>query len=233
MEFQLNKTSIRIAGFLYLLVAIGGLFAEFFVRTKLIVQGNAAATAANIAGSEGLYRMGIAADVLCQISHFLLVLLLYILFRHIHRNMALLMLACVIASVAMTLLNLTHQANVLLLLDGGALNGAFNREQIEALVMLSIRQHNFGYALGGVFFGLWLYPLGHLMNQSGRFPRILGTLLKIGCFGYLIDTFVAILVPRYRETVMPVLMVAAIAELATCFYWLLAGLRAEKTGVGD
>jgi hypothetical protein len=53
----------RIAGGLYLIVIVGGIFAEIFVRGRLVVHGDAAATAHNILAHELLYRLGFAVEV--------------------------------------------------------------------------------------------------------------------------------------------------------------------------
>ena len=61
----------RIGGVLYLIIIAAGLFAEAFVRSRLIVSADAAATATNILAHETLFRLGIAADLstfLCAIA---------------------------------------------------------------------------------------------------------------------------------------------------------------------
>src|SRR5712671_439566 len=49
------RLKARIAGGLYLTIIVGGIFAEIFVRGRLVVHGNAAATAHNIVTHELLY----------------------------------------------------------------------------------------------------------------------------------------------------------------------------------
>jgi Domain of unknown function (DUF4386) len=228
MEFKLDKKSARIAGALYLVVAVLGIFSEFFVRGKLIVPGQISQTAHNIAANEGLYRLGLASDIICQLSHFFLVFVLYYMFRQVSKPAAALMVGCVLVSVAMTLVNLANHADALIWLSEAEYLRVFSIEQMKAMMQVVLLKHSFGYTLAGVFFGLWLYPLGHLVQHSGRFPKILGIMLKIGCFGYLIDTFVTVLAPAYKVTVSPVLAVAGVAELALCLYLLIVGLKEEQ-----
>lgn len=53
----------RIAGVLYLGVAVFATFAEFFVRASVYVPGDAAGTAEKIAANPGLIRTGFMADL--------------------------------------------------------------------------------------------------------------------------------------------------------------------------
>jgi hypothetical protein len=67
----------RIGGGLYLIIIVIGLFGEAFVRDRLIISGDAAATAANIISHESLWRFHIAAELLlliCAVSLLLILL---------------------------------------------------------------------------------------------------------------------------------------------------------------
>ena len=77
-NLSLRQTA-RIAGVLYLTIIIAGIFAEFFVRQSLVVPGDAGATASNIVASEGLFRLGIAADLVMILSDIALALVFYVL----------------------------------------------------------------------------------------------------------------------------------------------------------
>ena len=74
----------------------------------------------------------------------------------------------------------------LLLLSGADYLTAFTADQLHALVMFFLDLHEYGVFIASIFCGLWLLPLGYLVFKSGYIPRILGVLLMIGCFGYLI-----------------------------------------------
>jgi hypothetical protein len=82
----------RIGGVLYLVIIVAGLFGEMFVRNSLVVSGDAAATANNIMGSELLWRIGIAGDLIMHVCDVPLMLILYLLLRPVDRNLALMAL---------------------------------------------------------------------------------------------------------------------------------------------
>jgi len=90
--------------------------------------------------------------------------------------------------------------------------------------------HEYGYAIGNIFFGLWLVPLGFLVIKSGYFPKILGILLIIACFGYLLDFFVIFLFPSLGVIIHPFAMLpAAVAELAFCLWLLIKGVNDQSS----
>jgi Domain of unknown function (DUF4386) len=82
----------RLAGVFYLLTIIGGVFAEVFVRGRLVVRNDAAATATNILANEPLYRLGLVADLVMLASYVAVTLLLYLLLEPVSRPLALLAL---------------------------------------------------------------------------------------------------------------------------------------------
>ena len=85
------------------------------------------------------------------------------------------------------MLNMVNHLAALLLLNGGDYLTVFTTEQVNSLVLLFVNMHDLGYSIGTIFFGLWLLPLGYLVYKSESFPKVLGVLLIISCFGYLVD----------------------------------------------
>ena len=45
--------------------------------------------------------------------------------------------------------------------------------------------------------GLWLFPFGVLVFESGFYPKLLGVLLIVGCFAYLAVSLTSIVLPAY------------------------------------
>jgi len=182
---SINKTA-RIAGFLYLIPWVLSL-TNYFLRQSLIVPGDAAVTANNITASESLFRLSIVSDLIVQVVFVLLVLVLYKLLKPVNKNHALLMVIFFLISVPITMLNELNQFAALLLLSGADYLTVFTSDQLQALVPLFRGLHEYGIMIAYIFWGLWLFPLGYLVFKSGFLPKILGVLLMIGCFGYLID----------------------------------------------
>ena len=212
-----EKGLARIAGSLYLVVAVLGGFAELYVRSGVVVAGDATATADNIRDSATLFRVGFVSD-LAQATFFLFTAMaLYLLLRHVHELVARAMVVIVAVSVAIICLNLLNQYVALQVATG---------EGSDAMAGLFADMHAAGYLIAQIFFGLWLLPLGYLVYRSGFFPRAIGVLLAIGCFGYLADTFVQFMAPGIAESVEPfVVAPAAIGELSLVVWLLVKGVR--------
>jgi hypothetical protein len=183
------KKTARLAGFLYLMVVPLGIFGIMYVPSRLIVAGDAAATANNLMASESLFRLAIVSNLLASIVMLLVVLVLYKLLKPVNKNMAWLMVIFVLVAVPIAMLSELTQFAALQLLSGADYLALFTTEQLQAQALLFLRLHDQGSAIAFVFWGLWLFPLGYLVFKSGFLPRILGVLLMIACFGYVIDSF--------------------------------------------
>lgn len=217
----------RVAGSLYLVVAVLGGFAQLYVRDRLVDLGDPAATAANIRESAALFRAGFAAD-LVQAAFFLFTAMaLYLLLRHVNELVARAMVVFVAVSVAIMCINLLNQFVALRIATADGYASAFGGS--NELTGLFAGMHHDGYLIAQIFFGLWLAPLGYLVVKSGWFPKALGVLLVAGCFGYLADTFVQLFAPSVADGVEAfVLAPAAIGELAFVGWLLVKGVPVRE-----
>jgi hypothetical protein len=223
---SLKKTA-RVAGLLYLLVLVFVFFAGF-VYSSLVAAGDAAETAHNIVANEWLFRSGFVSDLVHQTCFLLLAWALYVLLKPVNRNFALLMVLFVLVAVAIQCINLLIQFAALELLSGAGYLTPFEADELHAQVMVFLNLHDHGILVAQIFFGLWLLPLGYLVYKSGFLPRILGVLLMIGCFGYLLDFFQYFLFPNYEVITYPGLAVATIAEFSLCGWLLIKGVRTQQ-----
>ena len=187
----------RVVGFLYFMLFFAP-FGLIYVPSRLFVRGDAAATATNIIASDSLFRLGIVSNILHPIVMILLVLAFYQLLKPVNTSMALLMVMFVLIAVPIAIFNEINQFAVLLILGGGDYLKEFTTAQLYALVMFFLDMHKRGILIAHIFWGLWLFPLGFLVFKSRFLPRILGVLLIIGCFGYVIHSFAAFLLPNYK-----------------------------------
>ena len=228
-----NKKTARVAGVLYLTIIITGIFAEFFVRQSFIVPGDATATANNIVANEGLFRLGIAGDLIMIMCDVALALIFYILLKSVSKSLALLAAFYRLAQATVLGINLLNLFIVLLLLSGADYLAVFGADQLDAQVLLFLNAHSIGYSIGLVFFALSLLFLGYLVFKSGYFPRVLGVLLIIASFGYLIDSFASFLLPNYNNYeaifALVVFLPAFIGELSLCLWLLLKGVNVQQT----
>jgi hypothetical protein len=193
-----NKIS-RIAGLIYLGVVLTGIFSLMYVPSKLIIYDNAALTFQNITTSEILFRFGIVGGIICYIFFLFLPIFLYKLLRQVNDNMAKLMVLLAIISVPMYFTNIQNEFTALSLIKNPNYLRAFSAEQIQSQVLFYLGQYNDGMRLIHIFSGLWLFPFGYLIFKSNFLPKILGILLMLGCFGYLINFFGHSLIPDYSE----------------------------------
>jgi hypothetical protein len=210
---------------LYCRIPIPGAFALIYVPSKLIVHGNATATANNIAASETLFRLGIAANLISQILFMWVALALYDLLKGVNQRHASLMLTLIVVSIPIALLNELNAIAALILVRGADFLAAFAKPQRDALAMLFLNLHSHGFDVAAIFWGLWLFPLGLLVYRSGFFPRILGVLLMAHCFYYLITRFASLVLPQYESIVDRWMTPLKFGELLFMVWLLIVGAR--------
>jgi uncharacterized membrane protein len=169
MKFASNPG--RFAGLLYLLTSIVGFFAMGYVPDKLIVRGNAAATANNIAASETLFRLGVAAELVGMAGFIFVARALYDLLKGVNQRHASLMVLLIVVSVPIAFLNELNSIAALVLVRGADFLSVFEKPQREALAMLFLRLHGQGFVVAEIFWGLWLFPLARLVYRSRFLPR--------------------------------------------------------------
>lgn len=222
------KKTARIAGLLYLVLIVCGVYAEFFVRANIFVSGDAVATIKNIQTHESLFRMGFISDLLSQVCYFLVAFTLYTLFKSLHKNLSLLFLLMVCVSVAILCLNMLHHFAALMLATGKGYS-VLTAEQLQTQVLMFLDLHRYGYLIAQIFYGAWLLPLGYLVFKSTYFPKIIGIFLMLGSVGYLIDFTLAFLLPAYRVALYDYVTVFAdIGEFSLCLWLLIVGVRMPK-----
>src|ERR1043166_738259 len=184
---SLKKRSRR-AAILYFLNGLPAPFALLYVPSVLIVRGNATATANNVRSSETFLRFGMAGELFSATLVIFAVLAFYTLFKAVNRKYARAMLVLMLISVPISYLNLLNDLAAITFARGPEFLASFAQPQRDALVLFFLRLHNQGLALAQIFWGLWLFPFGILVWQSGFIPRIIGVFVIIACFGYVISS---------------------------------------------
>jgi hypothetical protein len=205
----------RIAGALYLVIIVVGIVGPLLTRGQLVVAGDAAATAANIAAASELWRLGIALDILMQLCDVPVMLILFLLLSPVNRNVALLALLFNIVQTATLVANqLTLVAAQLLSVDHAALTD------------ISIQAYSYGEALGLVFFGFTLLANGYLIRHSGFLPWIIGLLIQIGGACYVLNSLVLLVAPDLASIAF--LIPAFVAELSLALWLTFKGVDGAK-----
>lgn len=221
----------RFAGFLYLIGSIPGFFALLYVPSKLFVHGNPAATAQNIAAHETLFRFGIFADLAGQTIFIFVALALYHLLKGVDKRLALAMLVLLLVSIPIAFLNELNSMAALLLARGADSLAAFDAQQRIAWMRFFLNLRGTGYDVAGIFWGLWLFPLGLLSYRSGFIPRIIGALLMIGCFAYLGNSFASIVYPDSADAVARILNPIQLVEMIFMLWLLIMGATPKPATV--
>jgi hypothetical protein len=213
-----TERTARVAGLLYFLVSIPGVFCLLYIPSHFIVRGDTEATASRILNSELVFRVGILSEVIGFTGFIFVVLALYRLLSGVSKALASVMVILMLVSIPISLLNVLNEFAALALVRGGDFLSVFDKPQRDALAMLFLQLHFEGVMVAQVFWGLWLVPFGVLVYKSGFLPRILGVLLILACFGYLANSFAAI-------GVLPQLASRVVGQLTICelpiILWLL------------
>jgi Domain of unknown function (DUF4386) len=220
-----TKNPGRFAGLLYMLMSIPGFFAMVYIPSKLIVYGNAAATANNIAASETLFRLGIAGELIGYAGFIFVALALYNLLKGVNRRQASLMVTLIVVSVPIAFLNEVNSIAALALVRGAYFLSIVEKPQREALAMLFLNLHFYGFVVAEIFSGLWLLPLGLLVYRSRFLPRFLGVWLALAGFAWVILSLTGILLPQYYDKVFTYSQPAVFGEIAFMLWLVIKGAR--------
>lgn len=228
MNFTTNPG--RFAGMLYLLTSIVGFFAMGYVPNKLIVSGNAAATANNIAASETLFRLGIAGELIGQAGFIFVALALYDLLKGVNQRHASLMVLLIVVSVPIAFLNELNSIAALVLVRRADFLSVFEKAQREALALLFLKLHGQGFVIAEMFWGLWLFPLAVLVYRSRFLPRFLGVWLALAGFAWVSLSVVGILLPQYQDKVSSYAQPAFFGEIALMLWLVIKGAKPPAMG---
>jgi len=221
------KKTARIAGLVYLSLVLVAPFAMIYVPGKLIVRGNAAATADKILAHETMFRLSIFGDLIGHVIFICLGVALYRLLGRVNKTWAMLMIAFVLVSAAVGFVNTLNNIAALILFRGGEFLTVFDKPQRDALAMFFVRLHNQGEFMNEIFWGVWLFPFGLLVYRSGFMPRILGIWLIVACFAWVALSITAQFFSAYYSTAFKWLQPAFFAEMAIMLYLLIRGANVK------
>jgi hypothetical protein len=216
----------RVVGYWYLLLVLLGPLSLIYIPNKLIVNGDAAATAANIATHASLFRLGMLSDVLAAVVLVFLVLAFYRLFKDVDRNLAvLLVIFGGVMPGLIDLVNVVSDAAALMVAQGGGGDylAVFDKPQRDALVMLFLGLHHHQIVAAEILWGMWLFPMGALVYKSGFLPRFIGVWLIINGIAYVILSLTGFLFPGYQDTVFLYAQPAFFGEVVLMLWLVIKG----------
>jgi Domain of unknown function (DUF4386) len=211
----------RMAGGLYLINIVGGAFAIGFVPAMLVVSGNASATAHNIQANELLYRSGIVAHILIDVTAVFMAVIFYDMFKVVNRRLALLVVFFTLVGTAVESAGLVNQFAPLVLLDAGHSSSAFTAAQLQALSYMQTSVGLAGYDINSVLFAFYGLAIGYLVFRSTFLPRAIGVLLAVGALSYLTYGLADMLAPAFAAHLVPYIQLPSLVGEGSFTLWLL------------
>ncbi len=190
---------VKIAVVLLLLSFVAGGFGEAYVPSKLIVSGDATATANNIIASALLFRLsfvGYLVEAMCDIA---LALIFYVLLRPVHKDLAL--LAAFFGLVGTAIFGVAELFYFAAphILGGAEYLNTFSPAQLNTLALLSLKLFGYGGGIFLVFYGMAWVLRGYLIFRSGYLPKFLGVLLTLGGLAFVARNLALVLAPAYAS----------------------------------
>lgn len=235
MEFGKRSTEIspqvyaRIGGLIYLFMIVLGIIQEMFIRGKIVVAGDATATASNLRSMEMLWRLGIAFEMLMVILTVCLSLVLYVLTRPVNKNLAMLALFFGLLAIGVQAAYSLHLLEALYPLANISNANAFTQEQLNTMSSFSIKTHGSGFAIALLLFGPFFFITGYLIFLSGYLPKFLGVLYVIAGLSYFISSFILILAPAFgAKYYFFIAGPALIGELGLSLWLLIKGVDTDR-----
>lgn len=218
---ELVKTA-RVTGIWYLLLAISGILGFLVVHPK-VYSSDPETTLSNLTDSESLARLRLVLELVLVISQALAAVWFYKLFRRISdwqawgvgiwgtMNSAVIMISAISMASAIQIAHSSAQS--------------FEDKIVLVELLGQLIKHS--WAVGGLFFGLWLIPMGRMVTTSKRMPVWLGWILVLGGVGYILQTF--IYYTGFRHSLLDTLTLpATIGEFWMIGYLLIFGIRPVK-----
>jgi hypothetical protein len=175
----------RMAGVFQLLEALTAGFGQVIVLDRLVVAGNAPATAASILGHERLFWLGFVSSLIGVAFHLAWALLFYELLKPVNRSLSRFAAFVILVGCAIQALTSLFYLAPLLILKSGRSLSAFTSDQLQSLALLFLKLNASAFDIYLVFFGFWCVLVGYLIFRSTFLPRVLGVLVAISGVGWV------------------------------------------------
>ena len=222
MKREINpQIYARIGGVLYLMIIVLGAFQELFIRGRI--------TASNLRTMETLWRIGIAMEMALIIITIALAVILYVLTRPVHKELALLALLFGSIATAVEAAYSMQLVEALFPLGKAAYLSAFTAAQLQAMTALAMKAHVIGFGIGLLLFGPFFLVTGYLIFASGYFPKAIGILYQLAGVAYMFNGFALILAPQLAGVAFMIMAAPVfIGETSFALWLLIKGVRIEQ-----
>lgn len=224
-KIDYNRLAI-ITGALYLIIVIGGVFAEAFVRSRLVDYGDSFVSAENIMKSQYLFRFGFSIELFVFICDAVVTVLIYQLLKPVDKQLTLFATAFRLVTVSILGANLLLNFLPILLLNNSNYLTAFNPDQLNTLSLFYMKAHGFGYSIALAFFSIHCVLIGYIIAKSTLIPKFFGILLVIAGICYFTNSYTLFLFPEFNSKLFPIILLPClIAELSFSLWLLIKGVN--------
>jgi hypothetical protein len=186
------RTASLTAGVALLLLSALAALGYVAIVQRLVTPGDPIATANDIVGSQGLFRLGVAMLYTVIVLDLLVAWALLSVFTPVSRNISRLAAWFRVAFAGVFMVAIGHLAGVPDLLSSGGYSTAFTPEQLQGQAMVKVEAFNDTYMAALILFGVHLLLLGYLAYKSHYVPKLIGVLLVVAGAGYIVDSFVTV-----------------------------------------
>ncbi|MFL6708846.1 MAG: DUF4386 domain-containing protein [Massilia sp.] len=215
----------RVAGVLYLIIILIGLFSEAQIRGALVVPGDPAATATRILAAQTTWRLGVAAEDLLLLCAVGLGYAWYLLLRPVDRSLIWLAMFLGLVSLSVESVGALQLHAVLTPLVDDAFVRIAGPQMAQLMAYQALTAHTHAFGLALIFFGAECLVIGHLVRRSGYFPAWVGVLMQLAGACYLINSFSMIIAPALQNVLFPmVLLPCLVGEGCFCLWLLFKGV---------
>jgi len=231
LTLQNANYSARLAGFLYLLIAVFGAFAIAYVPGQIVISGDGTKTAENLLSQVPLVRAGIVADTVVIGAELWLTMLLYHLLKPVDAGKSMLAAMARFGMILIMAVNLLMNVVGFQLVTGGFGSTGLDPHQTASVALILFEAHQVGVYVWGMLFALHLYVLGALVYRSGYLPRALGGAMRVGSLGYLIEGAVKITSVENEflsYLVIGLLTIVTLAEISFALWLLVRGINRDR-----
>ena len=213
----------RMTGVVFLVYFLTAVLGEFF-HSRLVVSGDAAATANNILAHQPVFRLGLASGLIATACYIAVTALFYDLFKPVNRSLSLLAAFFSLVGSAISACASVFQLSPFVVLGGSQYSSVFKAEQVRALALLFLELNTQAGNVCVVFFGVYCLLIGYLIFKSTFLPRFLGVLMALAGLGWL--TFLS---PPFANHLSPYnLVFGFLAELSLMLWLLAMGVNVQR-----
>jgi hypothetical protein len=224
-----QKALARMAGLFYLAYIVVFAVSTIF-QSRNIAWSDAAATGRAITASPGIFRLGVTLELIAALLFLLTAWALYVVFKHIDGNLALLFLLLNAVGVAIECVNALLHFAALVFCNGTDYLTAFKSDQLHALALLSLKVSASGSMVTVLFYSAWLFPLGYLVIRSRLLPKVFGILLLLDGASLAICFVQLWFFPGYERWTYPLFPVMFVAE---CGFGIWLAVKGTKEPASD